>query len=476
MKKRFVRLAGSLVLAVLFACGPKPPKAADSITVGDAKGTGTSLAALPASDDIPWNDAAAAVPVAKDDPSWGQRDAFVTVVMFSDFQCPYCNRVEPTLAQVRTTYGPEKVRIVWKNQPLPFHPNAKPAAEAAQVVMMLGGNEAFWKFHDYALRNQQSLTADNFSKWALLSGVEIAAFQASMAEHRGAAKVAADQQLANEIGASGTPAFRINGVELTGAQPFDSFKTLIDRELVKARAKVDAGTPQNRLYAVMTAENVANEPKRVADDDIEEDTTTTFKVPIAGAPVRGKSTALVTIVEFSDFNCPFCKMVQPTLDAVRKKYGDDVRLVWRDEPLSFHPRALPAAQLARFARHQKGNAGFWDMHDRLFASQLALADADLSRLATAAKLDATKAMAAVAASSFKNEIEADVSLANQLQADGTPHFFINGRRIIGAVPAERFATIIDEEIKKAEALVKSGTARAAVYDTLQKDAKAPLKP
>ena len=85
---------------------------------------------------------------------WGKRDAPVTIVQYSDFQCPYCSRVEPTMDQVKSTYGPDKVRIVWKNYPLPFHQNAKPAAEAAQGVFALGGNDAFWKWHDTDFKNQ----------------------------------------------------------------------------------------------------------------------------------------------------------------------------------------------------------------------------------------------------------------------------------------------------------------------------------
>ncbi|MEO6603568.1 MAG: thioredoxin domain-containing protein, partial [Polyangiaceae bacterium] len=92
----------------------------------------------------------ASVPVSARDPQWGSPDAPVTIVAVSDFQCPFCSRVEPTLKQVRDTYGPKKVRMVWKNNPLPFHNNARPAAEAAMAVFGLKGSEAFWKFHDTA--------------------------------------------------------------------------------------------------------------------------------------------------------------------------------------------------------------------------------------------------------------------------------------------------------------------------------------
>ena len=157
---------------------------------------GTATADPSSAPGAKWSDAAAAVPVTSEDPMWGKRDAPVTIVVFSDFQCPFCSRVEPALEQVRTTYGPDKIRMLWKNQPLPMHPNAKPAAEAAQVVMMLKGSEAFWKFHDTAFKNQQALSAESYEKWAVASGVDLKAFKDAMAAHKGAAKVEADQQVA----------------------------------------------------------------------------------------------------------------------------------------------------------------------------------------------------------------------------------------------------------------------------------------
>src|SRR6202167_425446 len=88
-----------------------------------------------------WDDSESPVPISSKDPMWGKRDAPVTIAIWSDFQCPFCSRVEPTLDQVKTTYGPDKVRLVWKNNPLPFHNNAKGAAEAAQGVFAMAGSD-----------------------------------------------------------------------------------------------------------------------------------------------------------------------------------------------------------------------------------------------------------------------------------------------------------------------------------------------
>ncbi len=310
------------------------------------------------------------IPVSTDDPIWGKWDAPVTIVTFSDFQCPFCSRVEPTLDQVKSTYGPDKVRIVWKNQPLPFHDKAKPAAEAAQVVFALKGSEAFWKFHDTAFKNQKDLSPESYEKWAVAAGVDAAKFKAELASKKHGKKVDDDQALANKVGANGTPAFRINGAELSGAQPFDKFKELIDKELGKAEAKIKAGTPRDRIYVEMSKENFKAAPaKPDKEEEPEEDTKTVWKVPVGNSPILGKKDAPVTVVVLSDFQCPDCKRVEPPLQKVRETYGDKVRIVWKHEPLPFHPRAEPAAQLAEEARAQKGEKGFWDAHDKLFEIQ-----------------------------------------------------------------------------------------------------------
>src|SRR5450432_2082224 len=128
-----------------------------------------------------WSDSDSPIPVTSKDPMWGNRNAPVTIVHFSDFQCPYCSRVEPAFKQIKEAYGPDKVRIIWKNAPLPFHPNAHPAAEASVGVFELKGNDAFWKFHDTAFANQSALSPENYEKWAKESGVDMAKFKAGVA-------------------------------------------------------------------------------------------------------------------------------------------------------------------------------------------------------------------------------------------------------------------------------------------------------
>src|SRR5262249_10580189 len=136
------------------------------------------------------------------------------------------------------------------------------------------------------------------------------------------------------------------------------------------------------------------------DDEDREDTTTVFAIPVGSAPVRGPSDALVTIIEFADFQCPYCGRVQPTVEALRTKYGNDLRIVFRHEPLPFHPRAEPAAQLTLEARAEKGDAGFWAAADMLFDNQRALEQSDLESYAAKLGLDRAKVTAAIASHKY----------------------------------------------------------------------------
>ena len=452
--------------AVMWGYDSHRMKTAGGITADSSSGSGAK-----------WSDSDSPIPVTSEDPVWGNRAAPVTIVTFSDFQCPFCSRVEPTLEQVKTAYGPEKVRIVWKSQPLPFHDKAKPASEAAQVVFMLKGSEAFWKFHDTAFKNQQALSMESYEKWAAASGVDVNAFKAAMAAHKGAKKVEEDQQIANKVGANGTPAFRINGVELSGAQPFEKFKETIDKELGKAEAKIKAGTPKDKIYVAMSSENFKNAPAKKGEEEEEEkeDTKTVWRVPAGNSPVYGNKDAPVTIIEFSDFQCPYCKRVGPQMQKIKETYGDKVRIVWKHEPLPFHPRAEPAAELAIEARAQKGDKGFWDAHDKLFEMQPKLEDADLEKAAGELGLDVAKVKAAIKDKKHKKEVDADMELGEDVQASGTPHFFVNGRRLVGAQPFEKFQKIIDEELKTFEAQ-KGKVAAKDYYAHIMKDAKGAPEP
>ncbi|OFW04472.1 MAG: hypothetical protein A3I61_11720 [Acidobacteria bacterium RIFCSPLOWO2_02_FULL_68_18] len=164
-------------------------------------------------------------------------------------------------------------------------------------------------------------------------------------------------------------------------------------------------------------------------------------------PVVGGAKAPVTLIEFSDFQCPFCQRVMPTLKRVREAYGDRVRIVWKDFPLtSIHPQAFKAAEAGQCAREQ---GKFWEYHDRLFANQQALQPEFLKKYAAEVGLDAAKFDACLDTAKYAERVQEQMGIGNTLGIGSTPSVFINGRLLNGAHPFETFAGIIDEELERA---------------------------
>jgi protein-disulfide isomerase len=160
-------------------------------------------------------------------PVKGNEKAKLAVVEFSDFQCPFCRRVGPTLEQIQREYG-DDVRIVFKHLPLPMHSNA-PAAHAAAEAAHLQGK--FWQMHDLIFSDQQGMSPDRYKEYARQLGLDMARFERDVASDEVKQRIAADSAEAARLGVSGTPAFYVNGRFVNGAQPFEVFKQLIDQEL-----------------------------------------------------------------------------------------------------------------------------------------------------------------------------------------------------------------------------------------------------
>jgi protein-disulfide isomerase len=165
-------------------------------------------------------------------PTLGPSNAPIEMIEFSDFQCPYCQRANPTVTQVLNLYG-DKIRFTYRHYPLPNHPNARPAAEAAQCANAQG---KFWPFHDRLFANPSQLGTGDLTRHAAAVGLDTAQFEACVGERKYKADVDADIQAGNDAGVDGTPAFFINGRMLSGAQPFEVFKRVIDEELALKKA------------------------------------------------------------------------------------------------------------------------------------------------------------------------------------------------------------------------------------------------
>jgi protein-disulfide isomerase len=173
-----------------------------------------------------------------------------------------------------------------------------------------------------------------------------------------------------------------------------------------------------------------------------------IEVSVQGAPFKGGEKAAVTIVEFSDFHCPFCQRVVPTLAQLESRYGEKIKLVFRDFPIeNLHPGATKAHEAARCATEQ---GKFWPYHDKLFAGPPRSSPEDFKGLAKEVGLDAVTFETCLGSGKYQAAIKQDIEEGSRVGVGGTPAFFINGRLITGAQPFEAFTRVIDDELARAK--------------------------
>lgn len=195
--------------------------------------------------------------------------------------------------------------------------------------------------------------------------------------------------------------------------------------------------------ALREIELAGSPPTRAPTRTARPDPNRRYPIDTQGSPVRGNPQAKLAIVDFSDFECPFCSRVAPTLQQIEREYGEDVRLVFKHLPLSMHQKA-PAAHAAAEAAHRQGK--FWEMHDLIFGGQSDMSPERYLEYAQRIGLDVERFKKDVGSADVKRKIDSDVAEATRLGVMSTPGFFVNGRYLRGAQPFEAFKALIDEEL------------------------------
>jgi protein-disulfide isomerase len=371
----------------------------------------------------------------------GDADAPVTIIEFTDYQCPYCQRhatdTLPRLLAEMVESG--RVHYVVKDFPLEnIHPQAREAAIAARCA---GEQDAYWPMHDALFAQQQAWTEaapqhnEYFTTMAGELSLDTAAFTACLASGQHDALVQANLEEGAALGVRGTPTFFIDGYPVTGSQPFELFEYAVGlaEEDRLAEAYVQTGQEQQQQQQ----QQAAQPSQEVVD------------VPMTDAYSIGDANAPVTIVEFTDYQCPYCgRHYEQTYPQLLSNYVEAglVRYVFKDFPLtSIHPQALEAAEAARCAGEQDAYLG---MHDMLFdrQSQWGVADAATLFVGYAGELglDADAFATCLSDGRYEGVIRADLDDGIRLGITGTPGFFINGRFLSGAQPYAVFQQAIDE--------------------------------
>ena len=360
-----------------------------------------------------------------DSPTKGPANAKVTIVEYTDFQCPFCAKVQPTLTKILEKY-PQDVRKVFKQHPLSFHKDAPLAAEASLAA---GGQGKFWEMKEVLFNNQKQLKEENLIKYAQELGLDLEQFKSDLSTHKYKAQVDRETEEAVKLGATGTPAFFVNGRYLSGAKPLESFVAVIDEELSGKKIPFKWGT------------NVKDERKQTQKTQRPaEDPNKIYTMPVGSSPFKGPKDAKVTVVMFQDFQCPFSNRSQPTVKQLMELYPDKVKLVFKNFPLNFHKQAEIAAEAALAAGAQ---GKFWEMHDKIFANQKNISLDILKGYAKELNLDMNKFNQDLDTHTYKKTIDEDMKLATGAGVRGTPTFFINGKKLVGAKPVGEFQKVID---------------------------------
>lgn len=461
-----------------------------------------------------------------DDAVMGDPDAPIAMVLFSEYQCPYCLRHElQTIPQIKKNYiDTGKVKYVFRDLPLSFHPFAQKAAEASECAHEQG---KYWEYNHKLFENTEALDIPNLKKYAADLGLDTEQFDQCLDSGKYEGEVKKDAEAAAANGISGTPGTLVNGELITGAQPYQVFAEKFD-EILGDEAPVPAGDedqaeqqeqqglkdtsddPEIELTVINDKDCPVCDPSRVlktiqgqifptaevTELDVEEAQDLIDELDINALPayifdskvkeaanyalvqeamieqdgmvmiqpasveaayyltppsvdddpMKGDKDAEVTIIEFSEYECPFCgKYVQETFSRIKEEYIDTgkVRYVFRDFPLGFHEHAHKAAEAAECAHDQDR---YWEYHDLLFENQGALDLESLKQYAEELELDTEEFNECLDSGRHAEEVAADIKDATEFGVAGTPSFFVNSYSVSGAMPFEAFKQLIEAEL------------------------------
>lgn len=400
---RFVALAGALALCSCSGRGAPPaPETHGAATAG----TGTTYA-------VPTDGL----------PTMGASDALVTIVEFTDYDCPFCAKAEHTIRALREEYGRE-LRVSVAEHPLPMRPRARDAA-----LVALGVDDAsFETIHARLFENPDARSPDDFARLTsdLRRGAATAKDSLANAEALGAA-----------LHVRGTPTFFVNGRKVGGAQPLATFEAVIAEELTRARALVASGTPRSRVYDAIVDAARANPPP-LDDEPAETISLVPAARDVGGAQFLGAPNAAKTITLFTDFECPYCKKLDARLREIVAAHSD-VRVVLRNKPLPMHAHARLAAKAVIAASAQNKLDAY---AATLFAHQDALDRASLVAYASQVGVDAARFARDLDSPTTEARLAEDEALAAKLDVKGTPTSFVGTRRVVGAQPVATFEDAI----------------------------------
>jgi protein-disulfide isomerase len=342
--------------------------------------------------------------------SQGPQDAPITIIQFSDFQCPSCAKAAPLVKQIFETYS-DQVKWIFKNYPLRLH---KDAALAHEAALAAGEQGKFWEMHDIIFSNQTRIKRSHLLDYAKRLSLNINQFISSLDSGRYKAMIENDIEEGNTLGVRGAPTFIINGKKFEGLRSFVAFKSAIDKALLIA-SSIEIGPGKKPIPLEQVAVNIAK------------------------SPVRGPTDAPITIIEFSDLQSPLCAKSAKVIDNVMEKYHGKVKWLYK-----YYPEDITSVHEAACAAEEQGK--FWEMHDLIFGRQEAIDALDYILYATQLGMDMDRFMTDLNSRRHRARIQQDRIVGKLLGVRGIPTFFINGKKLEGVRSFTAFEAIIEEEL------------------------------
>jgi len=381
-----------------------------------------------------------------DAPFVGKASAKVTLVMFSEFQCPYSRRVVGSLMALMDEYESDELKIMFLHYPLGFHDQAQGAAEASLAAHAQG---KFWAFHDMLFNNQHALDRDSLEEYAEELDLDMDAFRAALDDGTYTEQVRAEMRLGAQYGINGTPSFLINGELLVGAQPQAAFQAIIDDEIEAADELIESGVALSGVFQRRVQENLpdaeeptpAERPAEVPSGALEPRPT----APTVGTlpDRRQERGGPVELAVFADFTSPEYRDFGATLDRLAAEFGENLELSYTSVVDVENPNATLVAAALREADHQ----GRWQFfHAGLLAENGELTQDTLIQVAQRTGLDTAAFGAAVNRDDLGALAQNDLERARQHGVSATPTVYLQEQRLVGSVPYSDLQEMISGEL------------------------------
>ncbi len=398
-------------------------------------------------------------------PVRGNDDAVVTITVFSDFECPYCQKAAKEIEMLqRKNEG--HIRVVFKNFPIERHRYALLAAKAGIAAQ---NQNAFWQMHDILFEKSKEITLENIFKWAENLKLDLEKFKMDLNSEETLNRLRKDKEEALRFGLKGTPYVFVNGIITNGLIEPTVKKELINAEKLKNQGinNIFEELMKNALNQYEKIETGINTPKIPKD---------ILKIPLAGSLVYGNIDAPITLIAFVDFEGKLSETFFKTAEDINKAYGNDIRFYVVSHPLSYHKKGADVSKLFYAANNLDKNR---EIYELIYREQSNWINSDnpvdfLLKKAETTGIDIEKFKEAVNDPATLKTIAKDDEISSKLHIRTAPAIFINGRFVPGAMPFETFRNVIKEELERAEPFIEKGLKGDELYMELIKNGKPSL--